>query len=476
MFKISYVGSGTARLRVSASGFDADSSPLISVTGPSLHLGYTTITTGLNQIFQSEYVYLDNAVTGSPLVVTLLRSDSSAASPFTLSTTSVTIQVGLSQSPVFEITGQNKGSALLVARGSGYSQATANVQVDQPRLAGSSATLSLFVGAPPTSFTVYTEDQAGATRIVNPAITIADASTAPSVAVADSAAFPIPLRAYYNSVGLRGLQKGSAALVFSSPTYKSDTLQVSVDTATLVLNTPPNGLGTGQTAQMTASIPFTAVAAVTVNLTSSAPSVLGVPATGFYQAVLVPVTVGAPKLALSTSASLIVSQKSTITVNAQDASGAPRNVANALVVTLVSSRPSHTSFDSSTITIPAGSYYVQTGVTVDSAAAYTFSASATGYAGANLSTTATGALVKMVAPTSFSPLAVTISAGQYVTWKNTDAIAHTATSDALPSPIWATGTLQPGATSSPIYFPTAGTYTYHCTIHGVIMSGTVVVQ
>ncbi|HYS21402.1 MAG TPA: plastocyanin/azurin family copper-binding protein, partial [Gemmatimonadales bacterium] len=505
MFKISYVGSGTARLRVSASGFDADSSPLISVTGPSLHLGYTTITTGLNQIFQSEYVYLDNAVTGSPLVVTLLRSDSSAASPFTLSTTSVTIQVGLSQSPVFEITGQNKGSALLVARGSGYSQATANVQVDQPRLAGSSATLSLFVGAPPTSFTVYTEDQAGATRIVNPAITIADASTAPSVAVADSAAFPIPLRAYYNSVGLRGLQKGSAALVFSSPTYKSDTLQVSVDTATLVLNTPPNGLGTGQTAQMTASIPFTAVAAVTVNLTSSAPSVLGVPATvtipatsssasftvtggapgtanvgatatGFYQAALVPVTVGVPKLALSTSASLIVSQKSTITVNAQDASGAPRNVANALVVTLVSSRPSHTSFDSSTITIPAGSYYVQTGVTVDSAAAYTFSASATGYAGANLSTTATGALVKMVAPTSFSPLAVTISAGQYVTWKNTDAIAHTATSDALPSPIWDTGTLQPGATSSPIYFPTAGTYTYHCTIHGVIMSGTVVVQ
>ena len=185
--------------------------------------------------------------------------------------------------------------------------------------------------------------------------------------------------------------------------------------------------------------------------------------------------VGAPKLALGLATSLTVGQKATITVSAEDGNGAIQIVAQPLVVTLVSSQPSHTSFDSSTITIPAGSYSAQTGVTVDTAGTYTFSANATNYVGVNRSTTATGALVKMVAPTSFSPLAVTISAGQSVTWKNTDAIAHTTTSNAIPTPIWNSGNMLPGATYS-VYFPTAGTYTYNCLIHGVAMSGTVVVQ
>jgi plastocyanin len=190
--------------------------------------------------------------------------------------------------------------------------------------------------------------------------------------------------------------------------------------------------------------------------------------------------VGAPKLALGLATSLTVGQKATITVSAEDANGAIQTVAQPLVVTLVSSRPSHTSFDSSTITIPAGLYSAQTGVTVDSAGGYTFSASAPNYVGASQSTTATGALVQMVAATSsltspsFSPLTVTISAGQYVTWKNTDAITHTTTSNAIPTPIWNSGNMPPGATYS-VYFPTAGTYTYYCLIHGVAMSGTVVV-
>jgi plastocyanin len=191
--------------------------------------------------------------------------------------------------------------------------------------------------------------------------------------------------------------------------------------------------------------------------------------------------VGAPKLALGLATSLIVGQKSTITVYAEDANGTLQYVAQPLVVALVSSQPSHTSFDSSSITIPAGSASVQTGVTVDSAGAYTFSASAPTYAGASQTITATGALVKMVAattiltPPSFSPLTVTISAGQYVTWQNTDTTAHTTTSDAIPTPIWNSGTMLPGATYS-AYFPTVGPYTYHCLIHGVAMSGTVIVQ
>lgn len=504
-FRVRFVGSGTARIRISARGFSPDSSPLISVTGPSLHLYYTTVTTGLNQVFQGEFVYLDNPVTGSPLVVSLQRSDSTNPSQvFGLSTPSVTIPVGSSSSSSFEITGQNAGSALLIARASGYSQATATVPVGQPRLATNYTTLSLYVGAPPTPVTVYTQDQTGAYRIVASALTVGDTSSASGIVVGDSATFTIAALASSSSVGVRGLQKGSAALFFSAPSYRSDTLQVSVDTATLAVGSPPNGLGPGQTAQMSISIPFAASAAVTVNLSSSAPNVLAVPATvtipanassatftvtggsqgtanvgatatGFYAATLLPVAVGSPKLGLSLASNVIVGQKQVVTVYAEDANGTARNVATPLVVTLVSSLPSHASFDSSTITIPAGSYYVQTGVTFDSAATYAISATAANYAGASQPATATGALVTMIAPTTFSPAIVTIPAGQYVTWKNNDAINHTTTSDAGSTQPWDSGSLAPGATFL-VYFPTPGTYTYHCAIHGTIMSGTVIVQ
>jgi plastocyanin len=87
---------------------------------------------------------------------------------------------------------------------------------------------------------------------------------------------------------------------------------------------------------------------------------------------------------------------------------------------------------------------------------------------------AAGALVTMVAPTTFSPVTVTIPAGQYVTWKNADTVSHTATENS-PTPVWDSGVLSPGQTYS-AYFGTAGTYLYHCVIHGVIMSGTVIVQ
>ena len=501
--RIRFVGSGTARIRISARGFSPDSSPPISVTGPSLHLSYTTVTAGLNQIFQGEYVYLDNPVIGSPLVVSLQRSDSTNPSQvFGLSATSVTIPIGSSASPAFEITGQNAGSALLIARAAGYSQATATVPIGPPRLATNYTALSLYVGAPPTPVTVYTQDQTSASRIVASALPVGDTSSAPGVVIGDSATFTIAALTSSGSVGVRGLQKGSAALFFSTPSYRSDTLQVSVDTATLSLGSPPNGLGLGQTAQMSISIPFAAPAAVTVNLSSSAPTVLAVPATvtipanassasftvtgggqgtanvgatatGFYAATLLPVAVGSPKLGLSLASNVIVGQKQVVTIYAEDANGTARNVATPLVITLVSSLPSHASFDSSTITIPVGSYYVQTGVTFDSAATYALSASAANYAGATQPTTATGALVTMVSGLKFTPATVTISAGQYVTWKNVDTINHTTTSDA---PLWDSGTLAPGATFL-MSFPTPGTYTYHCTIHGAaIMSGTVIVQ
>jgi MYXO-CTERM domain-containing protein len=74
-------------------------------------------------------------------------------------------------------------------------------------------------------------------------------------------------------------------------------------------------------------------------------------------------------------------------------------------------------------------------------------------------------------PWCFSPKPIQVTVGSTVTWANTTAVAHTATSD---SGAWSTGTIAPGATSSAIAFPTAGTFTYHCAIHPS-MTGSVVV-
>jgi plastocyanin len=73
--------------------------------------------------------------------------------------------------------------------------------------------------------------------------------------------------------------------------------------------------------------------------------------------------------------------------------------------------------------------------------------------------------------TAFAPNPVNVSAGSTVTWTNNDTIAHTSTSD---SGQWNSGNIAPQASFSRM-FPTAGTFTYHCSIHPG-MVGTVTVQ
>jgi plastocyanin len=71
---------------------------------------------------------------------------------------------------------------------------------------------------------------------------------------------------------------------------------------------------------------------------------------------------------------------------------------------------------------------------------------------------------------AYSPDAITVTAGATVTWTNTDAIAHTSTSDANG---WNSGNIAPGGQFS-VAFPTAGTFPYHCTIHPGMVGSVVV--
>ena len=96
-------------------------------------------------------------------------------------------------------------------------------------------------------------------------------------------------------------------------------------------------------------------------------------------------------------------------------------------------------------------------------------------AGCNSTTTPPGGgltAAVTIADNSFSPTTLTVAAGTTVTWTNTGTSTHTVTSD--------TGTTLNSSNLThlatfPHVFATAGTFTYHCSIHSA-MQGTVIVN
>ncbi|SHM95053.1 cupredoxin family copper-binding protein [Mucilaginibacter sp. OK098] len=72
---------------------------------------------------------------------------------------------------------------------------------------------------------------------------------------------------------------------------------------------------------------------------------------------------------------------------------------------------------------------------------------------------------------AFVPATVNIKVGNSITWTNMDTAPHTATDLAN---AFDSGSLTTGKTFN-FTFNTAGTYTYHCLIHSMMKTATVVV-
>jgi plastocyanin len=72
---------------------------------------------------------------------------------------------------------------------------------------------------------------------------------------------------------------------------------------------------------------------------------------------------------------------------------------------------------------------------------------------------------------AFVPDSLTIAKGTTVTWINQQSVGHTVTSD---TGAFESATIASGG-SFDFTFDTAGTYTYHCSIHPS-MTGTIIVQ
>jgi plastocyanin len=73
---------------------------------------------------------------------------------------------------------------------------------------------------------------------------------------------------------------------------------------------------------------------------------------------------------------------------------------------------------------------------------------------------------------SFSPASKTVAKGSVVKWTNNDSYAHTVTSN--DGTTFDSGNIAGNGTYS-YTADTAGTFNYHCTIHGMVMSGTLIV-
>lgn len=88
-------------------------------------------------------------------------------------------------------------------------------------------------------------------------------------------------------------------------------------------------------------------------------------------------------------------------------------------------------------------------------------------------TTAGVVMVGAGAANAFTPATVTIQAGQGVTWNWVSGF-HSVVSDSAPKAF--ADSPQQAAGQFIVMFPTAGTFPYHCGIHGAMMSGTIVVH
>ena len=117
----------------------------------------------------------------------------------------------------------------------------------------------------------------------------------------------------------------------------------------------------------------------------------------------------------------------------------------------------------------AGTAFVASSLLALAASCGGASAASTG-PGNGVNNDGNGTTAISVADDYFTPQSTRVLAGTTITWTWTGANAHSVTfDDGTSSATQASGTYSRS-------FPAAGTFNYHCKIHGVAMSGSVTVQ
>lgn len=247
-----FVGPGTGALIVSdslASGYAADTTNTVTVTGPALTLYNSSPKLGMRQNNgpTGAYVYTPDNVTGSPLVVHLASTDPSVASV----PDSVIIAVGTNYA-YFQITGHDVvGTIQVNATALGYSPTSVNQQVTAPRFLIYTST-PVRTTQPAPTITVSAADADGVQHPVNEPVVVTLASSSGAVATIDSATVTIGTGSYSNSTAhLQPVSAGTAQLSATDArvdAYRYNTGLLAVTVTTPVISAPSGlvSLGIGQ--------------------------------------------------------------------------------------------------------------------------------------------------------------------------------------------------------------------------------------
>lgn len=259
---------GTARVIATASGHKPDSTALYNVAGPKLSLSWTTANVGEGQYDQNLAVYTPNSVTGSPLVVNLLVSDTAIIGM----PASVTIPVG-SSTAYFNVVGRARGTVNIYATAAGYSPDTARYVVTAPQLMLYPGTTLRQFGTPATA-TIYTADSAKSAHYITAPLIVTYASTNTSV-ITVTGADTIAAGMYYsNHARVTPIGTGTARIIATASGYAPDSATYTVETPKLSFSWTTARIGRRQYDQnYYISTPDNRTSALTVTITQARPTV-----------------------------------------------------------------------------------------------------------------------------------------------------------------------------------------------------------
>jgi hypothetical protein len=410
-------GVGTDTITASLVGIFAGPPPSVTFTaradtGLALSFDTTAYMMGKSQL--SYFIEVTTRVpVASTLNIQLSRSDSAASGSqqiFGFVGNNLSIAQGGQVACCIQLTGNNVGSATLVARAAGYHDATANVTVTTPKLVVDSS-LVAYNGIVSVPAYVYVADSTGASHQTASDLVIRDSSSDTTIATTDSATVTIPAGNFLAVASIAGQKPGSTFVTWRAPNYPPQVTQVSVDTAFLYIYAGSGyAAGLGQTTVDNYMFtPGPVRAPLVVTLISSNPAVFTVPATvtllpdssfinfpitgkGLGSANLTArtpgmlvsdsvqlLTVNTPVVQPVVAASVARGVKTQVYVYAEDTLGVRSGNVTAPVTVHLSTTDGNAVWDSTTITMLAGQSLDSVGITFNGTGQFTVTAIATGY-------------------------------------------------------------------------------------------------
>jgi hypothetical protein len=261
---------GSARIIATASGHNPDSSAVYTVTGPAITIGSGSTQLGVGQFEQNYFAQLPNAVTGSPLVVTINNSDS------TIVGMPPTISIPVGQSYLyFTARGKALGQITWNATAPGYTASSSNsIRVSSPRITLSGGgTMNNF--APGQGFTTYSADSSRTAHYRTTPLVVTYTSTNLAVFTV-TGSDTIQAGVYYANHGqVTPVGVGTAYLKASAPGHLADSVLYTVQTPKLNFNFSTAFLGRRQYDQSTYYVytPNGVASNLTVSVTQARPTV-----------------------------------------------------------------------------------------------------------------------------------------------------------------------------------------------------------